>query len=146
MKILVAEDEAVLAFQLETDLTNAGHQVIGPAATAEKALLLAQATEPDLALVDIKLADDSDGVALARLLLERFDIPSLFLSGSAEQARAAQDVAIGYIPKPYLTATVLAAIPVIEAILAGHQPTELPPALELFQDRRPDGSRTARLG
>jgi hypothetical protein len=52
-------------------------------------------------------------------------------------------VAIGYIQKPYLTTTVLAAIPVIEAIIASNKPANVQPALELFQDRRPDGSSAA---
>lgn len=137
LKILVAEDETILAFQLETELTNAGHQVIGPAATAERAMLLAQATEPELALVDIKLADNSNGIELARLLLERFGTLSIFLSGSPDDARSARDVAIGYVPKPYSMSTVLAIIPIAQAIMDGTSLPKLPPMFELFQDCRP---------
>jgi CheY-like chemotaxis protein len=56
MIVLVAEDEAITALLLDTALRAAGHQVLGPAATAKEALELAEHTKPDLALLDIQPA------------------------------------------------------------------------------------------
>ena len=110
MIILVAEDEALIALVLELTLRPAGHRVVGPAATAEEALRLAEQTNPELALVDIDLHDGDDGVALARTLRDRYGTPSLFLSGQVPRALANRDAALGLIRKPYDPESVLGAV------------------------------------
>jgi DNA-binding NarL/FixJ family response regulator len=61
-----------------------GHEAVGPAATAEKAIELAGSVRPNLVLMDIRLASDSDGVAAAIEIRQRFEIPSLFVSGHGD--------------------------------------------------------------
>jgi DNA-binding response OmpR family regulator len=143
LKILVAEDDAAIAIMLEAELTDAGYQVVGPAATAANALLLAQATGPDLALININLEDGSNGVELARALLENCGAPCLFVSGNMNEARAARDAAIGYIAKPYQPDTLLRAIKVAKAIMNGEKPDTVPRGLELFRDTAPKVSTSA---
>ena len=109
MVILVAEDEALVALVLELALTAAGHRVLGPVATAAGALRLAEEGRPDLALLDVNLAEGGDGAAVARALRDRHGTPCLFLSGQVAQARAARDAAWGLVRKPYDPAGVLRA-------------------------------------
>ena len=134
MKILLVEDEPLLAMMLEAELADAGHTLQGPASTAKRAIEIAEHEQPDLALIDIKLRDGSSGINLARELLTRWGVPSLFVSGQRMAAYANRDLALGYIGKPYTPDTVLASIEVAERIIAGNQPApeEIPPALELF--------------
>jgi DNA-binding response OmpR family regulator len=137
MLILVAEDEAVIAFELELALVLAGHEVLGPAADEGEALRLAGERRPGLALVDIRLRDGGCGVRLARALEARWAVPSLFLSGQATQARAAGDAALGLIGKPYDPGEVVAAVAAVGELLAGRRPGRLPPRLELFRGWTP---------
>lgn len=61
MRILIIEDELVIAIHVETSLSEEGHQVVGIAREAEAALGLAQRLRPDLALVDVHLVDGESG-------------------------------------------------------------------------------------
>ena len=135
MVILVVEDETFIALVLEITLRFAGHDVLGPAATAEEALGLAARERPELALVDIILRDRGDGVALARALRDRYGTPSLFLSGQAPQAHANRDAAWGLIRKPYDPEAVVAAVEVMDVLLDGRAPGHVPPQLELFRSK-----------
>jgi two-component system, response regulator PdtaR len=135
--ILVAEDEAIIALMLAMTLDLAGHKVVGPVASVEEGLELAEATRPELALVDIRLSDDSDGVCLARPLRDRWGVPSLFVSGQTTQARAARDAALGVLGKPYDPDDVVQAVAAASDLLAGRRPTRCPRRLELFWTKYP---------
>jgi DNA-binding response OmpR family regulator len=135
MVIPVAEDGALTALALELALALAGHRVLGPAAAVDEALRLAAADRPDLALVDIRLRDGRDGVALARALKRRWAVPCLFLSAQAPQARAAGDAALGLVGKPYDPDDVVAAVAAVGEPLAGGRPARVPRRLELFGGR-----------
>jgi two-component system, response regulator PdtaR len=133
--ILVAEDEVLIALVLEMTLSLAGHRVVGPVATAEEALQAAEATRPELALVDVRLRGARDGVWLAQSLRDRWGVPSLFLSGQTEQVRAARDAALGMLGKPYDPDEVVEAVAAIGELLAGRWPEKRPRRLELFCER-----------
>lgn len=132
MRILVVEDNYLLAASLATTLADAGHEVVGPAASIDDALQLAEVQPPELALLDIELQGGGSGVDLARELLLRWNLPCLFVSGTAEQARANQDLALGYVPKPYGPETVLASVEVAKLLGDGKRPESIPGGLELF--------------
>ena len=134
MIILLVEDEPLVAMMLEATLSDAGHQVLGPASTVSRALELAEQTPPEMALVNINLRDGGDGTDLAREMLHRWGTPSLFVSGQVMQARANKDVAVGYIGKPYSPQTVLDSVAVVKHMLDGDcvAKEEIPRGLELF--------------
>ena len=114
-KILVVEDEAVIAMEIESRLGKMGYEVVGVAATGEKALSLAAATHPDLALMDIHLVGPLDGVATAEQLRASFDIPIVFLTAYGDDAtirRATATGPLGYLTKPFSDRDVHAAIEV----------------------------------
>lgn len=132
MRILIVEDEALIAMALTDSLEDGGHYVIGPASTMGEALALCEATLPDLALLDVELRDGSNGVDVARAIFERWGVLSIFASGQMMEARRAQDVALGYIRKPYEVETVLRSVEVAREVMRGAAPRVVPTGLELF--------------
>lgn len=112
-KILVVDDELWAALDMEWVVRKLGHEVIGPAATAEEAIRLAAEFAPDLALMDIRLAGGSDGIEAAGVLRERFDIPCIFVSAHgdlATRSRAASAEPCSFIEKPFTPEALAAAI------------------------------------
>jgi DNA-binding response OmpR family regulator len=99
-KILVVEDEPVLALDLEIELRSAGYQVVGPAATTSQALALLEAEGCDLAVLDVNLGrETSEAVAVA---LKRTSTPFIVISGySAAQQPAILAEAVR-LPKPVI--------------------------------------------
>ena len=138
MKILVVEDEELVALVVLDALAGAGHEVLGPARTADEALTIARAEMPELVLSNINLADDIKGTDLARMLRAELDIPVVFLSGSIPEAQPAQDVALGHISKPCSPTVVLKSVDIAGALLRGAPPHEhhIPPGLTLFRNTR----------
>jgi DNA-binding NarL/FixJ family response regulator len=112
-KILVAEDDALVALSLQQTLSLFGFQVVGIAATVSDALCLAQNTRPDLAIFDVQLAGKRDGIEGAALLRGFLDIPVVFLTGQADEhtrARAATVRPAAYLAKPATPQQVVSAI------------------------------------
>jgi two-component system, response regulator PdtaR len=136
MRILIVEDDAVLGMVADAALEAAGHMIAGPAFDAGEASALAAEAGADLALVDINLEGNDEGIALARQLHERFGIPTLFVSGQVATARANRDAALGLLPKPYDIDDLVAAAAYMEALIGGGGAPlpARPGALELFSD------------
>ena len=132
MRVLIVEDEALIALMLADSLEDGGHDVVGPAATMAEALALCETTSPELALLDINLRDGSSGVDVARALFERWGVLSIFASGQMMEARKASDVALGYIRKPYEAQTVLRSVEVAREVMRGGKPVTVPAGFELF--------------
>ena len=101
--ILAVEDDDILAAYLETVLTDLGYAVLGPVATGKDAVAQTHARTPDLILMDIKLADEMDGIAAAQNIRSFLDVPIIYLTGCTqdpvlEQAKTAAPY--GYLVKP----------------------------------------------
>ena len=132
MRILIVEDEALIAMVLADSLEDGGHEVVGPAATMAEALALCEAAPPELAVLDVNLGDGSNGVDVARALLERWGVPSIFASAQMMEARRARDIALGQIRKPYGAETVLRSVEVAREVMRGGKPVTVPAGFELF--------------
>lgn len=122
----------------------AGHQVLGPANCVEDAHALANGQRPDLALVDINLAGHDEGVELARDLLRRYGVHSLFVTGQINQARQNSDAALGVLVKPFAFEALVACVPVAAELISGQAPSRLPHGLEIFA--RPTPARRGAGG
>ncbi len=85
MKILITEDEVLIAECLRIDLEAMGYDVCTLAASAEKASKIAEMENPDLALLDINLRGKIEGINLANDLMLRFNIPSILMSGYTKE-------------------------------------------------------------
>jgi PAS domain S-box-containing protein len=112
-RIMIVEDEQITATDIEDILKQIGHQVAAVVASGEAAIAQAEAERPDLVLMDIRIKGEVDGIAAARKIRERFDIPSIFLTAHADDAtleRAKLAEPLGYIVKPFHETELQAAI------------------------------------
>lgn len=105
MKILVAEDDLIVANQLKDDLEEAGHYVTSVARSLTEALIAMKETVPDLAILDITLeSGKEEGLDIAELLPAMRSIPFIYLTGHAEpemMLRAGHTRPYAYLIKPY---------------------------------------------
>ena len=84
-RVLVVEDERLVANALARNLEALGYQVVSNVASGEEALAKADETRPDLVLMDIRLEGDMDGIEAAGLITSRFDIPVIFVTAYADR-------------------------------------------------------------
>ena len=111
--ILIVEDDALVASYIRDVLEETGFTVLGIASTGAEAFALAEEMHPRLALVDIKLAGPMDGIDVARELLARFNVSSIFLSGISDPAvleRATAVEPLGFLQKPFRPSQVFNAL------------------------------------
>jgi PAS domain S-box-containing protein len=104
-KILIVEDETIVAMDIERGLRALGYVVVGAAGQGESAIELAQAERPDLILMDIRLKGPMDGIEAACEIRSRFSIPVIFLTAHADEAtveRAKAAEPYGYLLKPFV--------------------------------------------
>jgi len=85
-KIVIVEDEGLIAADLESRLKSSGYQVPGTADSAQPALKLIRESSPDLVLMDIRLKGEQDGIQVAQVLREQFDIPVVYLTAYEDRA------------------------------------------------------------
>jgi len=103
-RILVVEDEHIVAMGIKKMLKSLGYQVTGIASSGEDAISKAESTFPDLVLMDIMLKGNIDGIEAAREIIKRFDLPVVYLSAYSDSKileRAKQTGPFGYIVKPF---------------------------------------------
>jgi DNA-binding NarL/FixJ family response regulator len=103
-KIMVVEDEAVIAIRLQERLMAMGYHVVGISYSGEDAMEQARRLRPDLILMDIMIPGEMDGIAVAKLVKTELDIPVIFLTAFSEDKiidRAKQAEPYGYIVKPF---------------------------------------------
>jgi CheY-like chemotaxis protein len=84
-KVLIVEDEAIIALEIKDRLMKMGYQVCGMASSADKAIKLAEQTSPDLILMDIKLKGKMNGLEASEIIKKRFNIPSIFLTAFMDE-------------------------------------------------------------
>lgn len=115
-RILVVEDEQIVAMDIERGLRRMGYGIAGVAASGAEAIQLAEKTRPDLVLMDVQLKGGIDGVEAARGILARHNIPVVFLTAYADEVtlRRAKSVGpFGYLLKPFEETELHTAIEVV---------------------------------
>jgi CheY-like chemotaxis protein len=116
-RILIVEDELVVAMDVEMQLLAFGYEVAGIARTGKEALRLAESAHPDLVLMDVQLRGALDGIATAEQMQAVWKVPVVFVTafGNAEARRRAEALhPAGYLTKPYRPETLQ---PVVAAAL-----------------------------
>ncbi|HUQ87980.1 MAG TPA: chemotaxis protein CheB [Vicinamibacterales bacterium] len=112
-RILIVEDESVVAANLQRSLGELGYDVLDCIATGEGAIQLAARAHPDLILMDIRLAGEMTGIEAARHIWQTMQIPVVYCTAHAdlETLRAVQTTeSYGYVVKPFSSAAVHAAV------------------------------------
>lgn len=102
--VLVVEDESIVSKDIQHSLKKLGYNVVGAAATGEKAIELANETKPDIVLMDIMLKGDMNGIEAADEIRSTMNIPVIYLTAYADEgtlARAKVTEPCGYIIKPF---------------------------------------------
>ena len=120
-RILIVEDEAIVAADLRRQLQRLNYQPLGPATSGAQAIALAAELRPDLVLMDILLEGPMDGITAAQEIRARADIPVVFITANSETPtleRAKLAGPFGYLVKPFESRTLRASI---EMALAKHQ-------------------------
>jgi PAS domain S-box-containing protein len=103
-KVLVVDDEIIIARELGSRLTNLGYEVLEIASSGQEAVKVAEQTRPDLVLMDIVLKGEMDGVEAAAEIRRRWAIPIIYLTAYTDDAtlqRARVTEPFGYIVKPF---------------------------------------------
>lgn len=110
-RVLIIEDEWVIALDLKTLVSELGHEVIGVAPTHTAAVELAKGGNFGLVLADIQLADGSSGIDAVTEILEGFNVPVIFITAFPDRLLTGERPEPTYlITKPFLTETVKATI------------------------------------
>ena len=116
-RIMIVEDERVVALDLKLSLESLGYDVVGIASQADAAVDEVARLRPDLVLMDIHLDGGSDGTVAAAAIRQRWNLPVVFLTAYADEAtlaRAERSLPYGYLVKPFqlreLSATVRMAL------------------------------------
>lgn len=120
-RILVVEDENIVAMDICQGLERLGHEVIGVTNNGKSAIALAESVRPDLILMDIQIKGDIDGIETSKEIWNRLQIPVIFLTAYADSStleRAKATEPFGYILKPFEERELHTAI---EVVLSKHR-------------------------
>ncbi|AUW59935.1 response regulator [Sphingobium sp. SCG-1] len=110
-KVLIIEDEPIIAMDIETIVRDLGHDVTAIAVTRDEAVREAMAERPGLVLADIQLADDSSGIDAVKDILAEFSVPVIFITAFPERLLTGERPEPTFlITKPFQRSTVKAAI------------------------------------
>lgn len=110
-RVLIIEDETLIAIDLSDIVAKLGHEVVATADTASKAIAAAAQHKPDLVLADIQLADGSSGIDAVNEILHRLSVPVIFITAFPDRLLTGERPEPTFlITKPYLEETVQAAV------------------------------------
>jgi DNA-directed RNA polymerase specialized sigma24 family protein len=110
-RVLIIEDEPIIAMDIETIVRDLGHEVTGVAVTRDEAVALAMEDRPGLVLADIQLADDSSGIDAVKDILSEFQVPVIFITAFPERLLTGERPEPTFlITKPFQRSTVKTAI------------------------------------
>jgi two-component system, response regulator PdtaR len=133
VRVLLVEDDFLIASAAETALRRAGHEIVGMAPSSARALQTARRRRPQLCVVDVNLADGASGVQFAVEAHRALGVRSLFVTSDPQACRSARPAALGCLLKPYGPDDLARAVAVCEALMQGRDAGLKPPSLELFE-------------
>ncbi len=117
IKILIVEDEVIIAMRFEIFFLRRGYEVFKTVASGEEAVQIAEQEKPDVILMDINLRGQMNGIEAAEKIVEQFHIPIIFMTGYSDQNlrdEAAKVKPLGYFLKPINMYEVISAIDKME--------------------------------
>ncbi|QAY78828.1 response regulator [Sphingosinicella sp. BN140058] len=129
-RILIVEDEPLIAFDNEYLLTDAGYEVIATVDSLAEAVRVLAEEAIDLVLSDIKLRGDGDGMDVARAAAAK-NVPVLFVTGNCPVE--AHSLGIGCLAKPYTDKILKNALAALDRKLQGGEVKRVPAGLSLYQ-------------
>jgi CheY-like chemotaxis protein len=118
LKILIAEDNLMIADMAQDFLAGSGYEVCGIARTVGEAVTLARHHHPDLALIDLRLADGGLGTEIAAQLSPFVDLGILYATGNISQVRLTTDDGHACLIKPYSASDLIRGLELVSGIVA----------------------------
>ena len=128
-RLLIVEDEPLVAFDNEHALGEAGYHVVATVDRFHDAMAVIEAGEIDLILSDVALTGEHDGVHLARTI-QPLGIRLLFVTGSCPLD--APEISVGCLAKPYPQRDLIDSLAALELALAGKRAKRMPAGLSLY--------------
>ena len=128
MRVLLVEDEALILMQLEALVEDAGHVVAGTAMHCEEAIELARTVRPDLAFVDLRLADGGSGLVVAEPLRAVPGVMVVFVTANASRLSDDLAGAAGVVVKPFTRAVVAQGLAYLEECVRHPPPVRALPS------------------
>lgn len=110
LDVLVIEDEAIIAKDIELIVSDLGHRVIGPARTQKEAVALALKARPSVVVADVKLADGSSGILAVNEMLKSIDAAVIFVTAVPQWLQTGELEPVLVIPKPYSVEEIKSAV------------------------------------
>jgi len=104
IKLLIVEDEPLIAQDIKRCCKNLGYDIVGIASRSERALDLLHSQKVDAVILDININGELDGIDLAKIINEKYELPFVFLTSYADRGtldRAKETLPYGYILKPF---------------------------------------------
>jgi DNA-binding NarL/FixJ family response regulator len=127
--ILIVEDEALIAAEIDSALRKLGYRIAGKARNGDKALDLLASSHPDLVLLDIDIKGTRSGIDLARIIREKYNYPFVFLTAFSDRDTLSQlkdTMPYGYIVKPFSRGELLTTIELALHKFAAEQEGDFP--------------------
>ncbi len=137
VKVLIAEDEWIIAEFLEEILIDAGFEVCGIASTVAEALELGERHRPDLGVIDLFLANGGHGTELAAALRRHGQFGVLYATGNPTHPLLGLAEGEGCITKPYSASAVVAALRIVDERLSNRSTSILPKGFKLLASSSP---------
>jgi DNA-directed RNA polymerase specialized sigma24 family protein len=141
-RVMIIEDEAIIALHIQSIAEDLGHDIVGIARTRNQATAMAMETRPELVLADISLADGSSGIDAVKDILDKIDVPVIFITAFPERLLTGERPEPTWlITKPFSPATVTATIG--QALLFHREAASLAeaPAVRVMEDEAPNPRR-----
>ncbi|WP_235297973.1 response regulator transcription factor [Portibacter marinus] len=128
-KVLIVEDEALIAMDLEMIMESMGHHVVGITGNGDEALDMIANRQPDLILLDVNIQGQKDGIELAEIIKDRSKKPFIFITSYADKStldRAKHTLPYGYILKPFSEQELKATVEIALFRYANESTDEVP--------------------
>ena len=131
-KVLIVEDDLLVADCLEDVLIDAGYEVCGIATTVAEGIRICQQCTPDLGVIDLGLSGGESGTDVAAALCPHGEFGVLYVTGNPEHPLLSEAQGVGCLAKPYSTATLIAALRYISGTMADASPLTVPVGLRML--------------
>jgi len=120
-RVLIVEDNFLVSTDFEASLVEAGYDVVGIAVSRDEAVRACEMSLPDIALVDVRLLGDLDGIDVAIEIYHRFQIRAIFVTANADdhsRARARSAQPLGWITKPVSGKSLISRLDTLRGLLS----------------------------
>ncbi|SFL06523.1 response regulator [Falsiroseomonas stagni] len=133
LKIMIVENDAMIADYLEDVLNDAGYEVCGIAPDVESAIALGRACQPDLGIIDLRLSDGRFGTEVAAALCPGNAFGALYSTGNPDHPVLQGAMGVACLSKPYTPDALVAALTLVRARMMGEAtPASLPNGFRLL--------------